>query len=63
MENILLDRNNKIQICDFGESKIITDGIKINEKVGTPAYIAPEIISKEVNIIRDMKDSIQIFGA
>lgn len=47
LDNILIDSNDVIKICDFGVSKIIRRGAIINEQCGTPAYIAPEIIADE----------------
>ena len=44
LDNILLDGESGVKICDFGVSKIIKKGTMINEQCGTPAYIAPEII-------------------
>lgn len=40
-----MDNDQGIKICDFGVSKIIRKKQRINEQCGTPAYIAPEIIS------------------
>jgi 5'-AMP-activated protein kinase, catalytic alpha subunit len=48
LDNILLDKNRKPKICDFGVSKIITKSQKIEEQCGTPAYLAPEIIRNQV---------------
>lgn len=68
LDNILLDSENTVKICDFGVSKIITSKEKIKEQCGTPAYIAPEIISDEVyfkckiKFKRDMKDFSLITG-
>lgn len=45
LDNILIDSNMGIKICDFGVSKIIKKAQKIVEQWGTPAYIAPEIIA------------------
>ena len=45
LDNILLDTDDGIKICDFGVSKIIHKGQIIQEQCGTPAYIAPEIIA------------------
>ena len=42
-----MDAYNGIKICDFGVSKIINNQTVIKEQCGTPAYIAPEIISDE----------------
>ena len=47
LDNILLDKDGGVKICDFGVSKIIKQGQLIKEQCGTPAYIAPEIISDE----------------
>ena len=46
LDNILLDKaKRKVKICDFGVSRIVKAGQRINEQCGTPAYIAPEIIA------------------
>ena len=44
LDNILIDLDNNIKICDFGVSKIINKGDVMLEQCGTPAYIAPEIL-------------------
>ena len=44
LDNILLDDNFGVKICDFGVSRFIKQGEVIREQCGTPAYIAPEII-------------------
>lgn len=44
LDNILIDLNNNIKICDFGVSKQIKNREIINDQCGTPAYIAPEIL-------------------
>lgn len=49
LDNILLtkiDGQIKAKICDFGVSRFISSDEIITEQCGTPAYIAPEIISK-----------------
>ena len=43
--NILLDLNSNIKICDFGVGKEIKKGNLVNETCGTPAYVAPELLS------------------
>lgn len=45
LDNILLDNDGEIKICDFGVSRVIQRNQRITEQCGTPAYIAPEIIS------------------
>ncbi len=47
LDNILLDSDGGVKICDFGVSKIIPKHETIKEQCGTPAYIAPEVISEE----------------
>ena len=44
LDNILIDTNMVVKICDFGVSRFVKKGQLINEQCGTPAYIAPEII-------------------
>ena len=44
LDNILIDLDNNIKICDFGVSKIVEKGDIMLEQCGTPAYIAPEIL-------------------
>ena len=44
LDNILIDLDNNIKICDFGVSKIIKNNESMIEQCGTPAYIAPEIL-------------------
>lgn len=44
LDNILLDINEGVKICDFGVSKIVKKDQIVKEQCGTPAYIAPEII-------------------
>ena len=47
LENILLDLNNIVKICDFGVGKITEKGHKLLDQCGTPVYMAPEIIQGE----------------
>lgn len=47
LDNILLDGEDGVKICDFGVSRILKKGKRIKEQCGTPAYLAPEIISDE----------------
>jgi len=47
LDNILIDANGGVKICDFGVSKITAKDDIIKEQCGTPAYIAPEVISNE----------------
>lgn len=45
LDNVLLDNERGVKLCDFGVSKIIKKHQFIKEQCGTPAYIAPEIIA------------------
>ena len=44
LENILLDLNNIVKICDFGVGKLTKKGQKLFDQCGTPVYMAPEIV-------------------
>jgi calcium-dependent protein kinase len=52
-ENILLETNKKgdlnIKIIDFGTSNYYDKNKKLTLKVGTPYYIAPEVLRKDYN--------------
>ena len=48
-ENILLEKNkefDQIKIIDFGTSLIFDENEKLHEKLGTPYYIAPEVLAR-----------------
>ena len=46
LENILLDLNNIIKICDFGVGKLIKPNTILKDQCGTPVYMAPEILKR-----------------
>lgn len=46
-ENILLDENGNACLADFGISKILDEGQSTKSYVGTPEYVAPEIILRK----------------
>jgi serine/threonine protein kinase len=47
-ENVLLDRNNNIRLCDFGLSRAFTrDDPYLKTTCGSPAYVAPEVIREQ----------------
>lgn len=43
LENILLDRDRKIRLIDFGFSEIFDENKLFDKMVGSPAYVAPEL--------------------
>ncbi|XP_042385311.1 probable serine/threonine-protein kinase SIS8 isoform X4 [Zingiber officinale] len=46
--NCLVDKHWAVKICDFGLSRIITDGpLRDNSSAGTPEWMAPELIRNE----------------
>ncbi len=48
-ENLLLDSQDKnalLKVIDFGTSQVFDPGKKMSAKIGTPMYIAPEVLSK-----------------
>ena len=47
LDNILIDLNNTVKICDFGVSRKLSHGDIMHENCGTPAYIAPEIFQNK----------------
>ncbi|CAD8185793.1 unnamed protein product [Paramecium octaurelia] len=46
LDNILF-QGEQIKLCDFGVSRQIVKGQKILEQCGTPAYLAPEIMTQK----------------
>ena len=51
-ENILLENtkdNSKIKVVDFGTSIAYDPSQKLRQKLGTPYYIAPEVLDKNYN--------------
>jgi len=46
-QNLLLDDQGHVKLTDFGFAKIIPSKEKSFTMVGTPEYVAPEIIAKE----------------
>ena len=57
LENILIDLNNNIKICDFGISLILNSLSDIlYDQCGTPMYMAPEIL------LTNIKKNIGYYG-
>ncbi len=60
LENIMVDKYNKIKIMDFGVAHIENKGMtKTGAKIGTPLYMSPEQICGEVV---DMRSDIYSLG-
>jgi serine/threonine protein kinase len=47
--NILLDANYRIRICDFGFSRYASDDSPMTQNLGTPHWMAPEVLAKGSN--------------
>ncbi len=45
LDNVLLDSAGTVKVCDFGVSKAVFAGERLVEQCGTPAYIAPEMLT------------------
>jgi serine/threonine protein kinase len=46
-DNLLLQEDGVIKLCDFGVSRKMLNGFLMNDHVGTPAFMAPEIQQKK----------------
>lgn len=47
LDNVLMDGEGGVKLCDFGVSRMVKKNHIIKEQCGTPAYLAPEIIIDE----------------
>ena len=45
-ENILLDKDYNIKLCDYGWASYFTSGKFLTSYCGTPEYVSPEVIKK-----------------
>ena len=46
-ENILLDKDYNVKLCDYGWASYLTKGKFCNVSCGTPEYVSPEIVKKK----------------
>ncbi|MCO5585644.1 hypothetical protein L7F22_039579 [Adiantum nelumboides] len=68
LENTLLDESPspRLKICDFGYSKSLLLHSQPKSTVGTPAYIAPEVLSRKEydgKIKLNIKDATKILSS
>ena len=59
--NILISKNGTLKLCDFGISRICNSATMTKE-IGSPAYMAPEIIGIEGSTGYNTKADIYSFG-
>ncbi|KAH0795702.1 TKL family protein kinase [Histomonas meleagridis] len=58
--NVLLDKNNRIRICDFGFSRHASEESTMTQNIGTPHWMAPELLSSTPNY--SFKVDVYAFG-
>ncbi|CAL5063969.1 unnamed protein product [Urochloa decumbens] len=56
-ENILLTKAGKMKLADFGLAARVTNGQKLSGVAGSPAYVAPEVLSGSYS------EKVDIWGA
>ncbi|KAJ4955080.1 hypothetical protein NE237_011863 [Protea cynaroides] len=57
-DNILFDGRNRLKLADFGSAEFFHDGRSMRGIVGTPYYVAPEVLSG-----RDYNEKVDIWSA
>ena len=43
----LFSLSDGLKLCDFGISRVVAEGTNVREIVGTPDYVAPEVLQYE----------------
>lgn len=48
-ENLMLEKENHwdLKVIDFGLSRVFNKDKKMNQRLGTPYYVAPEVLKKK----------------
>ncbi|KAF4352409.1 hypothetical protein G4B88_018841 [Cannabis sativa] len=57
-ENILFDQRNRLKLADFGSAETFMDGELMSGIVGTPYYVAPEVLAG-----RDYNEKVDVWSA
>ncbi|XP_068666793.1 phosphoenolpyruvate carboxylase kinase 2-like isoform X2 [Aristolochia californica] len=57
-DNILFDDRNRLKLSDFGSADCFGDGRPLRGVVGTPYYVAPEVIAG-----RDYNEKVDVWSA
>lgn len=57
-DNILFDERNRLKLADFGSAEIFKHGERMSGVVGTPYYVAPEVLAG-----RDYCEKIDVWSA
>ncbi|KAF5190199.1 kinase domain [Thalictrum thalictroides] len=57
-DNILFDGRNRLKLADFGSADFFGNGHAMSGLVGTPYYVAPEVVSG-----RDYNEKVDVWSA
>jgi hypothetical protein len=60
--NILLDEEHRVKITDFGISRFSRKGLDVTGGIGTPLYMAPELIENDEGTAYNEKVDVYSFG-
>ncbi|RHW73787.1 protein kinase [Trypanosoma brucei equiperdum] len=55
--NVLITADGRCKLTDFGVSKLIDDTVGMHTTVGTPWYMAPEVVDSDRNVPNNTDDS------